>query len=117
MARAATTSDIYNAIAEPQRRAILELLAAGEYSVNDVAKALSLKQPQVSKHLRVLKEVGLVELREEGRSRMYSLNGAGLQPMQSWVANLLDTWNQRFNRLDDLLQELQQQEKDQGTQE
>lgn len=81
MARLATTSDVFNAIAEPQRRAILTLLAEGEQSVNKIAEALSFKQPQVSKHLRVLRVVDLVSVREVGQQRLYSLKGEGLKPI------------------------------------
>lgn len=85
MARLATTSDVFNAVAEPQRREILNLLAHGERSVNDIAKSLRAKQPQVSKHLRVLRQVGLVSAREAGQQRLYRLNGAGLKPIHDWV--------------------------------
>ncbi len=105
---------MYNAIAEPQRRLILDLLATGEYPVNDLSNELKLKQPQVSKHLRVLKEVGLVAVREDGRRRLYSLNGEALKPMQSWVNNLFKTWNDRFDRLEILLNELQSTKQQEG---
>ena len=114
MARATTTSDVYNAVAEPQRRVILDLLATGELPVNDISSELGLKQPQVSKHLRVLKEVGLVAVREDGRRRLYSLNGEALKPMQSWVTNLFNLWNDRFDRLEILLNELQSTEQQKG---
>ncbi|MCB0067752.1 MAG: winged helix-turn-helix transcriptional regulator, partial [Caldilineaceae bacterium] len=81
----ATTSDVFNAVAEPQRRQILDLLAQGELSVNDIADALGVRQPQASKHLRVLREVGLVSVREEGKQRFYRLHGAGLKPIHDWV--------------------------------
>ena len=111
MARLPTTSDVFNAIAEPQRREILELLAGGEQSVNEIAEALHLKQPQVSKHLRVLREVGLVSVREVGQQRMYSLQGAGLKPIHEWVKPFEHLWHERFDRLANYLRELQQQEK------
>ena len=88
VARAATTTDAFNAIAEPRRRQILDLLAAGELPVNDLVAQLGLAQPQVSKHLRVLREVGLVDVRDEGRQRMYRLNGGPLKPIADWLATL-----------------------------
>ena len=107
MARAATTSDVFNAVAEPRRRQIIELLAPGDRSVNDVARLLCLTQPQASKHLKVLKEVGLVGVREVGKQRMYHLNGEALKPVHDWVAAFENLWSDRFDRLDDLLDELQ----------
>jgi len=106
MARAATTADAFNAVAEPRRREILDLLASGERPVNDLVLLLGATQPQVSKHLRVLREVGLVEVREEGRQRMYRLNGEPLKPIHDWVKNYERTWNERFDALDELLDEL-----------
>ena len=85
MARAATTADAFNAVAEPRRRQILDVLAGGERPVNDLVAALGMAQPQVSKHLRVLREVGAVEVREEGRQRLYRLNGPALKPIHDWV--------------------------------
>jgi DNA-binding transcriptional ArsR family regulator len=110
VARAATTTDAFNAIAEPQRRQILDLLAAGELPVNDLVTLLELAQPQVSKHLRVLRAVGLVDVREEGRQRLYRLNGRPLQPIHDWVSNYRQTWDERFRTLDQLLEELKPQE-------
>jgi len=110
MARAATTTDAFNAVAEPLRRQILDLLVGGERSVNDLVALLGLAQPQVSKHLRVLREVGLVDVRDEGRQRLYRLNGAGLKPIHDWVSAYERTWNQRYDALDELLDELKQQE-------
>jgi DNA-binding transcriptional ArsR family regulator len=114
MARAATTTDAFNAVAEPLRRQILDVLAAGERSVNDLVTLLGLGQPQVSKHLRVLREVGLVEVRDAGRQRMYRLNGQALKPIHDWVKAYEQTWNERFAALDELLDELKQQEEDNG---
>src|SRR5918999_2966588 len=99
MARAATTADAFNAVAEPRRRQILEILAAGERPVNDLVAALGMAQPLVSKHLRVLREVGLVHVREEGRQRMYRLNGQPLQPIHDWVKNYERSWEERFEAL------------------
>jgi DNA-binding transcriptional ArsR family regulator len=87
MARAATTADAFNAVAEPRRRQILDALAFGERPVNDLVELTGLAQPQVSKHLRVLREVEAVEVREEGRRRLYRLNGSALKPIHDWVKN------------------------------
>lgn len=114
MARAATTTDAFNAVAEPRRRQILDVLAGGESPVNDLVKLLGLAQPQVSKHLRVLREVGLVEVRDEGRQRMYRLNGRSLKPIHDWVKNYERTWNARFKALDEVLEELKGKEKRDG---
>ncbi len=111
MARSPTTSDVFNAIAKPQHRAILSLLAEGERSVNEIAEALGFKQPQVSKHLRVLREVQLVSMREVGQQRLYSLQGEGLKPIHDWVKPFEHLWNERFDRLADYLRELQEEEK------
>ena len=110
MARLPTTADVFNAIAEPQRREILELLAVGEQSVNEIAETLHLKQPQVSKHLRVLRAVELVSVREAGQQRLYSLQSAGLKPVHDWIKPFERLWNERFDRLADYLRELQKQE-------
>jgi DNA-binding transcriptional ArsR family regulator len=110
MARAATTTDAFNAVAEPRRRQILDLLAAGERSVNDLVALLDLAQPLVSKHLRVLREVGLVEVREQGRQRLYRLNGRPLQPIYDWVRTFERAWVERFDRLDQVLAELVEDE-------
>ncbi|MCG8916720.1 metalloregulator ArsR/SmtB family transcription factor [Actinokineospora sp. PR83] len=115
MARAATTTDAFNAVAEPRRRQILDLLAVGERSVTDLVEALGVVQPLVSKHLRVLREVGLVEVREEGRQRLYRLNGEPLKPIHDWVRQYERTWSSRFDALDDVLEELKQEEEDNGT--
>jgi len=112
MARAATTADAFNAVAEPRRRQILDLLSAGERPVNDLVQRLGLTQPQVSKHLRVLREVGLVEVRDEGRRRVYGINGQALKPIHDWVKNYERSWSQRFDRLDVVLDELKQMEEE-----
>ena len=106
MARAATTADAFNAVAEPRRRLILDALAGGERPVNDLVRELGLAQPQVSKHLRVLREVGAVEVRDHGRQRLYRLNGPALKPIHDWVKNYERSWSQRFDRLDVVLEEL-----------
>jgi DNA-binding transcriptional ArsR family regulator len=110
VARAATTTDAFNAIAEPRRRQILDLLSSGEHPVNDLVAQLGLAQPVVSKHLRVLREVGLVEVRDEGRQRMYRLNGGPLKSIHDWVKNYENAWTQRFTRLDTVLEELKAEE-------
>jgi DNA-binding transcriptional ArsR family regulator len=112
MARAATTTDAFNAVAEPRRRQILDLLAGGERPVNDLVEALSLAQPQVSKHLRVLREVGVVAVREDGRQRLYRLNGSALKPIHDWVSNYERLWSDRFDQLDAVLEELKNKEED-----
>lgn len=110
MARAATTTDAFNAVAEPRRREILDLLAGGERPVNDLVERLGLAQPQVSKHLRVLREVGAVDVRDQGRQRLYRLNGRALKPIHDWVKGYEQTWTERFEALDDVLDDLKQKE-------
>jgi DNA-binding transcriptional ArsR family regulator len=112
MARAATTVDAFNAVAEPRRRQILDVLAAGERPVNDLVAELALAQPQVSKHLRVLREVGLVHVRDDGRRRLYRLNGRALKPIHDWVTDYERTWSDRFELMDDVLEELKEKEAD-----
>src|SRR5215510_2235210 len=107
MARSPTTSDAFNAVAEPRRRQILDLLAGGERPVNDVVECLGLAQPQVSKHLKVLKQVGLVSVRGAGRQRLYRLNAERLRPIHDWVKSFEQFWNESFDRLDEYLKELQ----------
>ena len=107
MARAATTSDVFNAVADAHRREILDVLIGGEKAVGRIVDDLSLSQPQVSKHLRVLSEVGLVRCRAEGRSRLYSLEPGRLRPVQAWAAKYEQAVNNRLDRLDDYLTELQ----------
>jgi DNA-binding transcriptional ArsR family regulator len=112
MARAATTADAFNAVAEPRRRQILDLLAGGERPVNDLVHQLGLAQPQVSKHLRVLREVGAVEVREDGRQRLYRLNGQALKPIHDWVKNYERLWSERFDQLDVVLDEIKKEDGD-----
>ena len=109
MARAATTTDAFNAVAEPRRREILDLLATGERPVNDLVRLLGMSQPLVSKHLRVLREVGAVEVRGEGRRRLYRLNAGALRPIHDWVKGYERLWAGRFDRLDDVLEELKEE--------
>jgi DNA-binding transcriptional ArsR family regulator len=110
MARAATTTDAFNAVAEPRRREILDLLAGGERPVGDLVERLGMAQPQVSKHLRVLREVGAVDVRDQGRQRLYRLNGRALKPIHDWVKDYERTWTERFEALDDVLDDLKQKE-------
>jgi len=109
MSRAATTTDAFNAVAEPRRRQILDLLADGERPVGDLVRVLELAQPQVSKHLRVLREVGAVDVREEGRRRLYRVNGHALKPIHDWVKNYERSWSDRFDRLDVVWENLNQE--------
>jgi DNA-binding transcriptional ArsR family regulator len=115
MARAATTTDAFNAVAEPRRRQILDVLAGGERPVNDLVALVGLAQPQVSKHLKVLREVGLVSARDEGRQRLYRLNGQPLKPIHDWVKGYERTWSDRFEALDAVLEELKDKEQGDGS--
>ena len=112
MARAATTTDVFNAVAEPRRRQIIDLLGDGEQTVTDLVHLLGLAQPQVSKHLRVLREVGAVDARDDGRRRLYRLNGPALKPIHDWVKHYERLWSGRFEVLDAVLEELKQEEGD-----
>ena len=114
MARVATTADAFNAVAEPRRRQLLDALASGERPVNELARALGMAQPQVSKHLRVLREVGAVEVRDQGRQRLYRLNGQALKPIHDWVRHYQDSWTERFEELDGVLEELKRKERGAG---
>jgi DNA-binding transcriptional ArsR family regulator len=109
VARASTTSDVFNAIAEADRRAVLDALIAGEKPVGAIVSDLSMSQPQVSKHLRVLSEVGLVRCRADGRRRLYRVEPARLRPLHEWLARYEQAWHDRMDRMDDYLKELQQQ--------
>ena len=108
VARASTTSDVFNAVADVHRRDILDVLITGEKAVGAIVDDLSMSQPQVSKHLRVLSEVGLVRCRAEGRRRLYRLAPEHLRPFHDWVAKYEMAINDRLDRMDDYLQELQQ---------
>lgn len=110
MARAATTADAFNAVAEPRRREILDLLASGERPVGDLVRVLGMSQPLVSKHLRVLREVGAVEVRGDGRRRLYRLNAEALKPIHDWVKGYERFWSGQFGRLDAVLDDLKRQE-------
>ncbi|MBR7832717.1 winged helix-turn-helix transcriptional regulator [Actinospica durhamensis] len=106
MARAATTTDAFNAVAEPRRREILDALAGGERSVTDLVEHLGVAQPVVSKHLRVLREVGLVGVRDEGRARIYRLEAGPLRAVYDWVKGYERLWSERFDLLDTVLEDL-----------
>jgi DNA-binding transcriptional ArsR family regulator len=109
VARSSTTSDVFNAVAEAHRREVLDVLITGEKAVGAIVNELSISQPQVSKHLRVLSEVGLVTCRAEGRRRLYRLEPARLRPLQEWLAKYEKAWHDRTDRMNDYLKELQQQ--------
>ena len=110
MARSATTADVFNAVAEASRRDLLDALGDGEATVSELVDRLGLSQPQVSKHLGVLRAVGLVSVRVDGRHRWYRVNGPALKPVHDWVRTFERTWNTRLDRLDDLVAELKAQE-------
>jgi DNA-binding transcriptional ArsR family regulator len=112
MARVATTADAFNAVAEPRRRQILDAIADGERSVTEIVELLALSQPLVSKHLRVLREVGLVEVRDDGRQRIYRVNAPALRPIYDWVKDFEQLWTDRFRLLDDVLAELRHEERE-----
>jgi DNA-binding transcriptional ArsR family regulator len=109
VARSSTTSDVFNAIGDAHRREILDALIPGEKAVGAIVADLSLSQPQVSKHLRVLSEVGLVSCRADGRRRLYRLEPAPLRPFHEWLAKYERAWSDRLDRMDDYLKELQRQ--------
>jgi DNA-binding transcriptional ArsR family regulator len=115
MARAATTTDAFNAVAEARRRQILDVLADGERPVNDLVRELGLAQPQVSKHLRVLREVGAVAVRGDGRRRLYRLEGRALKPIHDWVKDYEHSWSERFEQLDVVLEDLERKEEGDGS--
>ena len=115
VARSPTTTDVFNAVGDVHRREILDALITGEKAVGTIVDDLSISQPQVSKHLRVLSEVGLVSCRAEGRRRLYRLEPAHLQPLHEWVVKYEEAWNARMDRLDDYLQELQHKESSSDT--
>lgn len=114
MARAATTSDVFNAIAEPQRREILSLLRQREFSVGGVAEELGLKQPATSKHLRVLREVGLVHVHQLGKQRVYGLDARGLREVHDWTGGFEEFWNQSFDRLNEYVKTMKEDTEDGG---
>lgn len=109
MARSSAAADVFNAVAAPHRREILDVLVTGEKPVGAIVRDLALPQPQVSKHLRVLSEAGLVRCRADGRRRLYSLDPVRLRPMQDWLAKYEQALNERLDRMDEYLKELQRQ--------
>src|SRR3954451_11904074 len=115
VARAATTADVFKAVAEPRRREILDVLVEGERPVGDLVRALGLGQPQVSKHLRVLREVGVVEGRDSGRQLLSRLNGLALKPTHDWVKGYERLWSERYELLDDVLEDLKRKEQGNGS--
>src|SRR5262245_9537048 len=110
MARAATTTDAFSAIGELGRRQVLDAIGSGELTVGELVDQLGFSQPQVSKHLGVLRAVGLVRVRSEGRHRRYRVDGQAMKPIHDWVRAFERTWNERLDRLDDLIAELKSQE-------
>ena len=114
MARAATTSDAFNAIAEPQRRQILVLLRSGERPVTELARELGVPQPGASKHLRVLREVGLVRDRRAGKQRLYSLDARGLRPVHEWTGGFERFWDESLARLDAYVQDLKKERQEES---
>lgn len=112
MPRAATTADAFNAVAEPRRRQILDALSGGEKRVHELVDLVQIPQPQVSKHLKVLREVALVEVRDEGRERIYSLDVRPLKPIHDWLRGYEQMWNERFDALEELLEEMQATKED-----
>jgi DNA-binding transcriptional ArsR family regulator len=107
MARTSTTFDIFNAIAEPKRRALIEVMVGKELTVNETATLIGWKQPMVSKHLSVLKQVGIVSERKEGRYRIYRVNAAHLKPIQEWTTQFEQYWNNSLDYLEEYLDEIQ----------
>ena len=115
MARASTTSDVFNAVGDVHRREILDVLLTGEKAVGAIVSDVSMSQPQVSRHLRVLGDVGLVRCRADGRRRLYRLAPEHLRPLNDWVAKYERAINDRLDRIEDYLEELQRQGEDSGT--
>lgn len=109
MARTPTTHDPFNAVAEPKRRQLIQAMGAQELSVNEIVEALGWNQPSVSKHLRVLKQVGLVEERRVGRQRLYRVNAERLKPIFDWVTPFEQMWSERFDRLDNVLEKIKKE--------
>jgi DNA-binding transcriptional ArsR family regulator len=110
MARTPTTHDPFNAVAEPKRRQVLEALGTRELSVNDLVELLGWNQPSVSKHLGVLKQVGLVSERRAGRQRLYRVNGERLRPIYEWVVPFEKYWSESFERLDQVLEQMKKEQ-------
>jgi len=111
MARIPTTHDPFNAVAEPKRRKIIEVIGTRELSVNEIIELLGWPQPMVSKHLAVLKKVGLVSERREGRQRLYRMDVGKLKPIYDWVTPFERYWRESYDRLDEVLSDIQKKEK------
>ena len=111
MPRKPTTHDSFNAIAEPRRRRLLEVLESKELSVNEIVEQVGWSQPTVSKHLGVLKQVGLVKEQRVGRQRLYRVNAERLKPIYDWVVPFQQYWSEKFDRLDEILKGMQEKEK------
>jgi len=111
MARSSTTSDVFNAIGEAHRREVLDTLIMGEKAVGAIVDELSMSQSQVSKHLRVLSDVGLVKCRADGRRRLYRLDHEHLRPFHDWLEKYEQSWNARLDRMDDHLSDLQRKKR------
>jgi DNA-binding transcriptional ArsR family regulator len=107
MARAATTSDVFNAVGDASRRAVIDVLVGGERSVGEIAAGLHLTQPQASKHLKVLGQVDVVRSRVDGRRHLYRIHADGLRPLATWLSTFESLWNDRFDRMDDLITDIQ----------
>jgi DNA-binding transcriptional ArsR family regulator len=114
MARAATTSDVFNAVAEPRRREILTLLVVKELPVGEIVTILQLDQPSVSKHLRVLRDVGLVQARRNGRHRLYRTNAQAIQPLHEWTQTFERYWTHQLNRIKDRAEAKMRTQEDQN---
>ena len=110
MPRTAAAHDVFVAISDAQRRKIIELLAPRPRSVNDIARAMGIGQPQTSKHLKVLKDAGMVEVQAAGQQRFYALQTSSLDEIRAWTAQVERCWQERFDLLDELLVEMQQEE-------
>ena len=110
MARAATNSDVFNAVAEAQRRTILTLLKGRELSVGEVSDRVGLRQPATSKHLRVLREVGLVHVHQSGKRRLYGLDARGLRNIHEWTGGFVEFWNESFDRLNEYVGTLKEEQ-------
>lgn len=117
MSRASTTSDVFNAVAEAHRREILSALGSGELAVGQLCERVQLTQPQVSKHLQVLRNVDLVRCRHQGRHRYYRVNAPALEPLHEWVTTFEQMWNDRFDRLEIVLAEMSATDPTRGTKE
>jgi DNA-binding transcriptional ArsR family regulator len=115
MPRASTTSDAFNAVAEPRRRDILNYLILQERSVNEIVDSLDIEQPSVSKHLRVLKDVGLVNVRRDGRNMFYRTNADAIRPLHEWTSTFERYWRHQLDRIKDLAERKTKEQPDSPT--